>query len=158
LRLPTAPPPDMLRHMPVHLRRLAGLSGLGAAAVTLVVSLGPPASPGRTITSERPPLISPSTCPREALALPADAVAAAAAVALRAEHPADRPRILTAGLADHGGPRGAMVRGNCGRRLWHRTVAVAIDLRRFHPSASLSERVSFVARTADGYTVYALGH
>lgn len=51
-----------------------------------------------------------------------------------------------------------MVRRNCGRRVWHRTVAVAIDLRRFHPSASLAQRVSFVVRTRDGYTVFALGH
>jgi len=81
----------------------------------------------------------------------------AARTALRAERLADRPRILSAALADHGGPRGQMVRRNCGRRVWHRTVAVAIDLRRYHPSASLSERVSFVARTATGYVVYALG-
>jgi hypothetical protein len=51
-----------------------------------------------------------------------------------------------------------MVRGNCGRRIWRRTVVVSIDLRRYHPSASLSEHVSFVARTSSGYTVYALGH
>ena len=31
-------------------------------------------------------------------------------------------------------------------------------LRRYHPSARLSERVSFVARTSSGYAVYALGH
>ena len=37
-----------------------------------------------------------------------------------------------------------------GRRVWHRTVAVAIDLRRYHPSASLCERVSLVARTRNG--------
>lgn len=109
-------------------------------------------------TERQPPLISPATCPRDARRPPADAVAVAARTALRAERPADRPRILTAGLADHGGPRGQMVRGSCGLRVWHRTVAVAIDLRRYHPSASLSERVSFVARTPKGYAVYALGH
>ena len=105
----------------------------------------------------QPQLISPKTCPSDTRALPADAVAVAAHVALRAERPSDRARILSAGLADRGGPRGQMVRRNCGRRVWRRTVAVAIDLRRYHPSASLSERVSFVARTPSGYVVYALG-
>jgi hypothetical protein len=107
-------------------------------------------------TKQQPPLISPTTCPRDTRPLPADAVAVAARTALRAERPDDRPRILSAGLADHG-PRGEMVRGNCGRRVWRRTVAVAIDLRRYHPSASLSGPVSFVARTPKGYVVYALG-
>jgi hypothetical protein len=50
------------------------------------------------------------------------------------------------------------VGGNCGRRVARRTVAVAIELRRYRPSASLSQRVSFVARTREGYRVYALGH
>src|SRR5205823_3704917 len=107
-------------------------------------------------TRDSPPLISPDVCPPNVLSLPADAVATAAAVALRAESARHRPRILASALADHGGPRGAMVRGNCGTRVWHRTVAVQIDLRRYHPSASLSERVSFVARTRGGYRVYAL--
>lgn len=105
-----------------------------------------------------PPLIDPRSCPRDALALPADAVALAARAALRAERPVDRPRLIAAALADRGGPRGALVRTSCGAATWHRTVAVAIDLRRYHPSASLSERVSFVARTRAGYRVYALGH
>jgi len=108
--------------------------------------------------SAQPPLISRASCLRDPQPLPADAVAVAARAALRAERPADRPRILSAGLADRGGPRGRMVRGTCGRRAWERTVAVAIELRRHRPSASLSERVSFVARTDRGYVVYALGH
>jgi len=141
-------------------RLLTGLAALaltGGALSAVLAADGPRTSAASTST-KRPPLISHRTCPREPRALPADAVAAAAHAALRAERPGDRPRILSAGLAHHGGPRGEMVRGNCGRRVWQRTVAVAIDLRRFHPSASLSERVSFVARTAEGYTVYALGH
>lgn len=92
------------------------------------------------------------------LPLPADAVAVAARVALEAERAGDRPRIINAALADHDGPRGGEVRHDCGRRVWHRTVAVAIDLRRYHPSASLSSRVSFVARRKSGYRVYAIGH
>jgi len=106
----------------------------------------------------QPPLIRSEACPRDALALPADAVAAASRVALTTERSDDRPRIIAAGLADHGAPREEMVLASCGRHIWHRTVAVAIDLRRHHPSASLSERVSFVARTRSGYAVFAIGH
>jgi hypothetical protein len=140
-------------------RQRTGLAGLAITAAALAAAL---VDGSRTVaadtTTAPPPLISPRSCPRQPQNLPADAVAAAARAALRSERRRDQPRILSAGLADHGGPRGQMVRANCGRRVWRRTVAVGIDLRRYHPSASLSERVSFVARTTNGYIVYALGH
>ena len=139
---------------------------IAVAALMLVVSAlliavsdrRPTASAATGRLMPQPRLISAKACPSDAFALPADAVAVAADTALRTERPGDRPRILSAALADRGGPRGQMVRHNCGRGVWRRTVAVAIDLRRYHPSASLSERVSFVARTPSGYVVYALGH
>ena len=135
-------------------RRAICLVALVACALATLATQGGAAAAG----PRQPQLLGPKVCPRGALPLPADAVAVAARVALRAERATDRPRITGAGLADHGGPRGSIVRASCGSVVWHRTVAVAIDLRRYHPSASLSERVSFVARTRAGYRVYALGH
>lgn len=98
------------------------------------------------------------SCPERPRALPANAVAVASRVALGHEHPDQRPRVVAAKLADHRATRGGAVRTYCGRRAWHRTVVVEIDLRYWHPSASLSQRVSYVARTDSGYRVYALGH
>jgi len=141
---------------------ICGAAALVAAASVPVLADGQrtthPTGSATTRDEPPPPLISPSLCPKGALRLGSAAVARAASAALRVEKASDRPRLLNAGLADHGGPRGEMVRGNCGSRVWHRTVAVEIDLRKHHPSASLSERVSFVARTRNGYVVYALGH
>lgn len=99
-----------------------------------------------------------AACPRAALPLKANSVAGAARLALHSEHRRDRPRLIFSALAAQAGARGSEVRHVCGRRAWHRTVVVAITLRRFLPSASLSDRVSYVARTRHGYTVYALGH
>jgi hypothetical protein len=141
---------------------ICGATALVVGALLPVLANGEQSrDPVRSATARdepTPPLLSPSSCPEGELPLGAAAVARAALAALHAEKASDRPRLVNAGLADHGGPRGDIVRGNCGRRIWHRTVAVEIDLRKYHPSASLSERVSFVARTRDEYVVYALGH
>lgn len=141
---------------------ICGATALIAGASVPVLAEGQrtrdPVRSATTRDQPPPPLLDPSSCPKDALSLGPAAVARAALAALRAEKASDRPRLLNTGLADHGGPRGQMVRGNCGRRIWHRTVAVEIDLRKYHPSASLSQRVSFVARTRNGYVVYALGH
>ncbi len=134
---------------------LVGVGGFLVASVIIPLLVDGRDAAARNAS---PPLINPKACPRDALPLPADAVAVASRVALSSEQRRDRPRITAAALADHGGPRGAIVRRSCGRSVWQRTVAVAITLRRYQPSASLSERVSFVARTEAGYAVYALGH
>lgn len=134
---------------------------LGGAAVPMLAGgQGTPRPAGSAAprAGQPPPFITPRACPKHALRLGSDAVALAALAALRAEQASDRPKLLAAVLADHDGPRNAMVRQTCGRRVWHRTVGVSIDLRAYHPSASLSERVSFVARTRAGYLVYAIGH
>ena len=47
-----------------------------------------------------------------------------------------------------------MAKAECGARVWRRTVVVYITLRAFLPSASLSERVSFVSRFRTGYRVW----
>lgn len=119
-------------------------------------------SPGGAGTAQNagaaPELIDTAQCPSRPLALEADAVPRAALAALRAERAQDRPRILSAVLAANDAGRGGMVRRACGAQVLRRTVVVSIDLRRFRPSASLSQRVSFVARTRAGYRVFALGH
>jgi hypothetical protein len=136
---------------------------LGLVAATLAGAAAPVLAGGG---SERrpapavapPPAIGPDACPDAPRRLGPDAVAKAAEAALSAERAEDRPRLVSSVLADHGATRNAMVRRACGRRAWRRTVVVEIDLRAFRPSASLSQRVSFVAHTAAGYEVYALGH
>jgi len=50
------------------------------------------------------------------------------------------------------------VKLECGARVWRRTVVVYITLRGFLPSASLSERVSFVSRFRTGYRVWEIAH
>lgn len=142
------------------IRRVGARRRLTWSCVALAIAAGTgvPLIAGASTSGSRPQLITPASCPEHPLALEATAVAKAATAALNAERPRDRPRILEAAVADHDGARGAMVRSACGRRTWHRTVVVFIDLRRYHPGASLSERVSFVSRTADGYRVFALGH
>jgi hypothetical protein len=51
-----------------------------------------------------------------------------------------------------------MAKRECGVRVWRRTIVVYIDLRAFHPSASLSERVSYVSRFRTGYRVWEIVH
>jgi hypothetical protein len=51
-----------------------------------------------------------------------------------------------------------MAKTECGTQVWRRTVVVYITLRAFLPSASLSERVSFVSRFRNGYRVWQIVH
>jgi hypothetical protein len=46
----------------------------------------------------------------------------------------------------------------CGRVAFARTVVVYITLRKFLPSASLSQRVSFVSRFSTGWRVWYIAH
>ena len=97
-------------------------------------------------------------CPLGALALPANPIGPAARVALAREDPSSRPQVVEAVLAsgDLRG-RGQQVRA-CGSRALSRTVVVYITLRKFLPSASLSERVSFVSRFGSGWRVWQIAH
>jgi hypothetical protein len=58
--------------------------------------------------------------------------------------------------ADRG--RGPGAKFECGARVWRRTVVVYVTLRRFLPSASLSERIVFVGRFKSGYRVWQVVH
>lgn len=133
-------------------------AGLGALA--LVVPGAAHATSPSTRTRHLPPFLSSNVCPRHAQPLGADAVATAATVALHAESRHQLPELAAASRADtpFAGARGGEVRHYCGQRVWHRTVVVDITLRRYLPSASLSERVSLVARTPRGYRIYAIAH
>jgi hypothetical protein len=99
-----------------------------------------------------------AACPRNALPLGANAIAPATRVALSHERPQSLPQVLGAWLAPSDVNRGAIARTECGKRVWRRTVVVYIDLRANHPSASLSERVTFVARFRSGYRVWEIVH
>lgn len=97
-------------------------------------------------------------CPRGALPLGPNAIAPATASALAATAKRDDPQVVGARVATRDGERGGIARTWCGKRAQARTVVVYIDLRSFHPSQSLSQRVVFVSRFATGYRVWAVVH
>jgi hypothetical protein len=99
-----------------------------------------------------------AACPRGALPLLANSIAPASRAALAREKPSSRGQVTGALFASMDPARGGPARTRCGRRAWKRTVVVYIDLRAFHPSASLSERVSYVARFRSGYQVWQIVH
>jgi hypothetical protein len=96
--------------------------------------------------------------PRGLLPLQANSVGPAAAAALKHEDPKSKPLVVGAMLPTADQQRGQIARRECGTRVWQRTVVVYIRLRAFLPSASLSERVSFVGRFKSGYRVWQIAH
>lgn len=96
--------------------------------------------------------------PRSLLTLAANAISPAAGAALRLEQMRNKPVVVKVALATADAELGSQVRTECGRRVWSRTVVVYITLRAFGSSASLSERVDFVGRFADGYHVWQIVH
>jgi hypothetical protein len=96
--------------------------------------------------------------PRGLLPLQVNSVGPAAAAALKHEDPKSKPLVLSATLATVDQGRGQIAKRECGTRVWQRTVVVYIRLRAFLPSASLSERVSFVGRFKSGYRVWQIAH
>jgi hypothetical protein len=54
--------------------------------------------------------------------------------------------------------RGGIAKHECGGKAASRTVVVYISLRAFFPSASLSERVSFVSHFPSGWRVWEIAH
>src|SRR5215831_8446742 len=99
-----------------------------------------------------------ATCPRSALPFTANSIAPASTAALAREKPSSRPQVTAASFASSDLQRGAMARVECGTRVWRRTIVVYIDLRAFHPSASLAQRVSFVSRFQSRYQVWQVVH
>lgn len=98
------------------------------------------------------------SCPRSMLPLTANSIAPAAHAAFAREKPSSRPQVTGAISAPTDVQRGAIARSECGGRVWRRTVVVYITLRALLPSASLSERVSFVSRFRTGYRVWQIVH
>jgi hypothetical protein len=98
------------------------------------------------------------SCPRSALPLTANSIAPASHAAFAREKPSARPQVTGAISAPTDVQRGAMAKVECGASVWRRTVVVYITLRAFLPSASLSERVSFVSRSRTGYRVWQIVH
>ena len=97
-------------------------------------------------------------CPRSALPLTANSIAPASRAAFAREKPGSRPQVTGATTAPADVQRGGIAKHECGTRVWRRTVVVYITLRAFLPSASLSERVSFVSRLRTGYRVWQVVH
>jgi hypothetical protein len=98
------------------------------------------------------------SCPHGLLRLQANSIGPAAAAAIAREDPKSKPLVLAALLATADQDRGPIAKRECGARVWQRTVVVHIRLRAFLPSASLSERVSFVGRFKSGYKVWQIAH
>jgi hypothetical protein len=117
------------------------------AATALAVAGANAAAPSRTVG-----------CPRAALPLTANSISPASQAAFAHERSSSRPQVTAATLAADDTDRGGIAKTECGARVWRRTVVVYIDLRALHPSASLSERVSFVARFRTGYRVWQIVH
>jgi hypothetical protein len=98
-------------------------------------------------------------CPGKALALGANGIGPASAAALGREEAKSRPQVREAIVAiDDLRGRGRAVKAQCGAAAAQRTIVVYITLRAFLPSASLSERVSYVSRFRSGWRVWQVAH
>jgi hypothetical protein len=116
-----------------------------AAAVVAVAATAAAGTPTRT------------SCPA-ALPPGANPIAPASRAAFTGEPKSSKPQVIAAALAPNDPDRGPQAKRECGAQVWQRTVVVHITLRAFLPSASLSERVDFVARTASGWRVWEVVH
>jgi hypothetical protein len=96
--------------------------------------------------------------PAWVLPLRANSVVPAAGAALAREDRSAEPLVVSTALATADRDRGPIAKRECGPRVRRRTVVVHIRLRAFLPSASLSERVSFVGRFESGYRVWRIAH
>jgi hypothetical protein len=93
------------------------------------------------------------------LAFGANPIGPASRAAVARERRSSRPQVGAALIAsDDLRGRGAMVKRSCGSKAASRTVVVYITLRKFLPSASLSERVSFVSHFRSGWRVWEIAH
>ncbi|TML36549.1 MAG: hypothetical protein E6G25_10685 [Actinobacteria bacterium] len=97
------------------------------------------------------------SCPRGALAFGANPIGPASRAAVARERTSSRPQVVQAEIASDE-ERGGMVKHQCGSKDASRTVVVYITLRKFLPSASLSERVSFVSHFRSGWRVWEIAH
>lgn len=101
-------------------------------------------------------------CPKDALRLPADAVARAADQA-RIEAPFLYPRhgpavVVSSAMAPYAGVRGSEVKHQCGAQAFRRTVVVELLFPKELPSASLSQGTVFASLFATGYRVWEVAH
>ena len=93
------------------------------------------------------------------MAFGANPIAPASRAAVSREPRSSRPQVVEAVIAtgDLRG-RGGMAKRQCGSKVASRTVVVYITLRKFLPSASLSQRVSFVSHFRSGWRVWEIAH
>jgi hypothetical protein len=101
-------------------------------------------------------------CPKNALPLPADAVARAADQA-RIEAPFLYPRhgpavVVSSAMAPYAGVRGSEVKRQCGPQAFRRTVVVELLFPKELPSASLSQGTVFASLFNTGYRVWDVAH
>ena len=98
-------------------------------------------------------------CPNGVLRVGTNGIAPASTSALAHEAAKTRPQVRAAVVAiDDSRGRGGAVKAQCGTAVARRTVVVYITLRALLPSASLSERVSYVARFRGGWRVWEVAH
>lgn len=138
-----------------------------AAAVILAGGLAsmlvfkPPATRAATAQPGASQVVS-GRCPKDALPLPADAVARAADQA-RIEAPFLYPRhgpavVVSSAMAPYAGVRGSEVKRQCGSQAFRRTVVVELLFPKELPSASLSQGTVFASLFATGYRVWDVAH
>jgi hypothetical protein len=105
-----------------------------------------------------------SPCPAQALRLPSDGVArAAAAVVSQLRSDGDVKRttrvvVTSAAQSAYAGVRGSEVSAQCGARAAARTVVVQLLYPQTLPSASASQGVVFMSRFASGYRIWDVAH
>jgi hypothetical protein len=133
-----------------QVRRSIGAAFLAAVFVASIATAASPRTPRASLAP---------VCPRTSLPFLSNPIAAAMRAAIAHERPNARPQITKAVIAwDDLRGRGGQVKFQCGTKAAHRTVVVYITLRAFLPSASLSQRVSFVSRFRTGWRVWKTAH
>jgi hypothetical protein len=137
-------------------RRTSLTLAVAALALTAMAASRPALAAISPICTRGPTTVARD--PRGLLPLTSDSIGPSAAAALAAERAAAKPQVVSAilAIADH--ERGPEARFECGARVWRLTVVVYITLRAFKQSASLSQRVDFVGRFANGYHVWQVVH
>jgi len=129
-----------------------------AALVAAVLAVGSSASAARSPICTRGQTTV-ERDPRRLLPLSGtNPIGAATTAAMQFEKKASRPQVRGALFAVADTQRGPQAKYSCGTRVWERTIVVYILDRATLPAESLSQRVYFVGRFADGYHVWQLAH
>jgi hypothetical protein len=133
-----------------------------AGGLAGVLVFGPPPTQAAAPREAAASVAGLGHCPKDARALPAEAVARAADQA-RIEAPQlypgrGRAVVTQSDLAPYATARGSEVKHQCGARTFHQTVVVDLLFPKELPSASLSQGTVFVSLFATGYQVWEVAH